>query len=213
MKKIILFFSICLTVGLTSCFEEVEVFDTETLDYSGRWYFQVKAEDGAPLHNYGSHMLNVYNTSENVSDKIWIDDIKNIFGTRIKYDLNGGIEAFSSVDQTEGGAGLNARDYPRVKNDPAGPDETAMVSNFFNKGVVVEGKILKLGGSSKTGTPVDSIYMKLKFFAGEIEYKSIYDDATKKYKWDDGTFTYYAEPDTTVMVGGTMHTGFPEDDY
>ena len=213
MKNIIIFLTICLSIALTSCFEEVDVFDSETLDYSGRWYFEVKTEDGTPLHNYGSHMLNIYNTSENVADKIWIDDVKNIFGigTRIKYELNGDHSSFSSVDQTENGAGSNVR-KPELK-DPTGPDQSTTVSNYYNKGVILEGKILKLGGLSKTGAPVDSIYMKLKFFIGELEYNSVFDDDKKKYVWDDGTFTYYTNSETTLIIGGTMHTGFPEDDY
>ncbi|RCW26072.1 lipid-binding protein [Marinilabilia salmonicolor] len=213
MKKIIIFLSILLSTGFfVACDEELEVWDSETLEYSGRWHFKVQGENGDVVKEYGSHTLHTYNSAANVEDELWLDDVNNVLNIRVKFDISGDPTNFKSVDVSESAAGENVKDYPAPA---ATPEEgaTAVEDNFFNKATILEGKVLKGAGVSKTGDPVDSIYLKLNLFAGEVVYNSVFDDVTETYVWDEGTFSYYPESDSVVVLSGTMYTGFPEDEY
>jgi len=53
----------------------------------------------------------------------------------------------------------------------------------------------------------------IEFGCGEVVYNSVYDDVTETYVWDEGTFSYYPESDSVVVLSGTMYTGFEEDEY
>ena len=236
MKNVfIILSSIILSVCFTACEEELEIWDSATYEYSGRWHFKAMSENGQILKEYGSHTIQTYNSADDVSDELWIYDVNNVFaakedsegertgnigGIKIKAQLEGDYSNFYSVDNSEEGAGLNASGFPvpgiapgeADENVPA-EDDVNVIPGFFNKGTVLEGKILKGAGTSKSGSQVDSIYLRLKLFAGEIVYNSVYDAENESYVWDSGEFSYYAQPDSVVIISGTRYTGFEEDEY
>lgn len=213
MKKLFIFLSILMAGFFVACDEDLEIWDSETLDYSGRWYFEVQGEDGNLLKEYGSHILHTYNSAANVEDEFWIDDVRNVLGIKVKFNIEGDPSNFKSNDVSESAAGQNMKGYPSLGGEPEGEGESEVVADYFNKATILDGKILKGAGLSKSGDAVDSIYLKLNLFAGEIVYNSVYDDVTDSYIWDEGTFSYYSDPDSVVVISGTMYTGFEEDEY
>lgn len=228
MKKVMIFLSIIVSGLFVSCEEELEIWDSATYDYAGRWYFKVQGENGQTVKEYGSHLLRTFNSAADVSNEIWIQDPNNVFspkedaggsavgsiaGIKIKCNINGDYTSFSSVDQTEAGAGENANSFPVPGISPVDENSTNVIPNYFNKGAIIEGKVLEDAGTSKSGSSVDSIYLKMRLFAGQVEYNSVYDDENEEYVWDQGEFSYYAEPDSVVILAGTRYTGFEEDEY
>jgi hypothetical protein len=213
MKKLFIFLSILLAGFFVACDEDLEIWDSETLDYSGKWYFKVQGANGDVEKEYGSHTLHTYNSAANLEDELWLDDVNNVLGITVKFNIAGNLASFKSDDATEAAAGQNAKDFPSPASEPTTEGETEVVPNYFNKATILEGKVLKEAGVSKSGDAVDSIYLKLNLFAGEVVYNSVYDDVTEKYVWDEGTFSYYSESDSVVVLSGTMYTGFEEDEY
>ncbi|MGQ1891115.1 lipid-binding protein [Thermophagus sp. OGC60D27] len=228
MKNYLLIISILFTGVFFSCQEDLDIWDSATYDYAGRWYFKVTGEDGHVVKEYGSHLLHTFNSAADVPNELWIYDANNVFaavedldgaptvnvkGIQIMNIIVGSAAEFSSVDQTFEDALENVSSFPLPNADPSGEGDTKVIPNFFNKGFIMEGKILEGAGSSKSGSAVDSIYLKMKLFAGEIVYNSVYDDENDEYVWDSGSFSYYSEPDSIVILAGTRYTGFSEDEY
>jgi len=160
MKNIVfkIFLSIALICLIWSCSKKPDVEYTSTYKMSGEWF--TRYYDGGTAVTDYSKML-TYNTSDPASNKIWVVDTL-IWPFKAKFDVDYSTLAFKALAATDN------------------------LQLSGQKIKVYEGKIIPLGGHAKSGTIVDSIYLKVEFT-------------------DD--------PGTIYEIRGHQRTGFFEDEY
>jgi hypothetical protein len=109
----------------------------------------------------GTHVLfATYNTSQNVSDSLWLDDLGNGYQFKCKVLADAKIETFST-DSSQ-------NEYYDIRVH------------------IVNGKIMPNGGISKsTGTIVDSIYMEATFTDDPVNTYIISGVARSRWAQDD----------------------------
>lgn len=143
---------------LNACSKKPDIEYTSTVNMSGEW-FATYYSGGAAVTPVVKIMT--FNTSDPTSNQIWVDD-SGTWPFKSKLDVDYSNLLFKAMSSTP-------------NTEEAG--ETVKV---------IEGKILKGLGVSKSGNKVDSIYLKLEFS-------------------DD--------PGTVYEVKGHQRTGFFEDEY
>jgi len=135
MKRIIVYVLIILAgAGLYSCQEEVEGGGTAAEKLAGEWWFALLDEDGNVVFDYsaiGSRM-STYNTADNSSDEIWVDDFEHGWWVKAKVPANADNLTFGSPDSV-----FNVYEQANI--------------------IVSDGQIFEDAGTSKDGNVVDSI--------------------------------------------------------
>lgn len=177
MKKVLFFAALLFCAGLTSC-EKEDIGGTAIESMAGQWYVTIDAvdKDGKPIsggEDYfgmgGPVILLTYNTADNKSDEMWVDDLGQ-WNVGAMYGGNYPsycIKAKVSIDQ----ANLT------FKSTEA-PNFGDGWRTFAPMPVTIDGKILKGAGHQKNGSVADSII----FF---VSYKNdpwYPDDGYEKYK-------------------------------
>lgn len=145
-------------IAVASCTKKPDVEYTSTVNMSGEWFTQLYAGGSAVLP---VHKIATYNTSDPNSNQVWVDDLGQ-WAFKSKFDVDYSNLLFKAMAAA-----------PNLEI----PNETVRV---------IEGKILKGAGVSKSGNSVDSIYLRLEFS-------------------DD--------PGTEYEIKGHQRTGFFEDEY
>lgn len=148
MKKYIslAFMAMALSFGFSSCDVETneEPGGTNVQKMAGRWDVTVDVVDanGNVLYEdpYGLGTINIftYNTADNSSTEMWLDDRENFWAFKMKVDVNYEARTFSCSE----------KDY-----DAAGTGTA----------VVTSGKILENAAKNLHGMPNDSIVFDIKF--------------------------------------------------
>jgi hypothetical protein len=157
MKKLknILFVVVVLgLLSLTSCtklFEWNQPKEVET-EYSsihpmgGEWYVVNRFDDGSGVfddyYGIGHTPLFTYNTADESTDEMWINDDGNFWSYTLKCPINLDAMTFGSADSLQSSYDHGAYDI---------------------KVVVQNGKIIKDGGTSPSGVKSDSIYFEIQF--------------------------------------------------
>lgn len=222
MKKNLLY--IALAIGLTtlfSCQEELEIWDSATLDYSGRFVYQVLDETGQTLYvDYDSeHILSIYNTSSNEANNVWIDE-GSAFPFKCKQTLTGDPTAFASeslnFDDLENSVPAVA--LPTSKPTAAGQETT--VARYAVRVGVEDAKILKGAATTIGGNAADSLYMEVIIYSGNVTFTSYEkpqslwaDPLVPEYGWELTSVAYDNTLDESYIIAGHRYTGFPEDHY
>lgn len=106
MKKILVLSSIIASFSLFSCSPKFEVENTATESLAGNWICSIFHLDTLdvvmPLDSIvwarDSAEYVTYNTSDNVSNQMWINDYENFWGTLCKIDCNAGSQTFGVKD-------------------------------------------------------------------------------------------------------------------
>ena len=150
MKKIFSFlaFTAITALGLISCDTETDVSagGTAVKDMAGAWDVQVDmmelTEDGDTIHygdyyGYGTFQFYTYNTVENKSNTIWVDDLQNFWQVKAAVSCDLSTFTFSGEDV------LNVYDG----------EETCKVT----------GKVFPNGALNLHGMPNDSICIDFEF--------------------------------------------------
>ena len=174
MKKILIF-AMGIAFALTACEQDdPNVKQTETKDLAGEWYVTYTV-DGADV-NGGHTPLITSNTAANVATEMLISDYVepnatsgNFWSFKVKAQIDPTSKAFTA-SEVESSALYDGDPYNIKVN-------------------VLNGKVIKNGGHSRTGVVVDSIYFELQF-----------EDDSPAYG-------------TTYVVSGHKRTGFTADDY
>ena len=154
--KIIIVFAAISLIA--GCKEKPDIGYTSTYKMSGDWYIELRV-DGTPVDAFTK--VSTYNTSDPNSGQIWFDDLEY-------WPFKGKLDV----------------DYATLTFKPV-----AAVADEYDDHItarIVEGKILPNASHSKTGSVVDSIFLKVEFS-------------------DD--------PGTEYEFSGHKRTGFFEDDY
>ena len=222
MKYIKLYLLVILVFAFSSCKEDLEIWDSETLEYSGKFDYQLLSEDLQDVYvDYGSQLM-IYNTASNVANEVWIDDEENAFPLKSKFTFTGNSLSFKS--STEDFAALTNNIYS-VDNDLPTPAPTAVGQSVteergYVRAVILEGKILPKQATTIGGNTADSLYLKIKLLSGEVTYISYevplalrQDPEKEEFKWKYSTATYDSSLDEVYVISGHRYTGFDEDHY
>ena len=126
-----------LLILLASCAKEKpDIENTSTYQMAGEFFVQTYV--GPDLAVDFSKII-TYNTSDQNSNQVWVDDLENIWGFKSKVDV----------------------DYSGLSFKPTNASPNLYITGETVS--VLEGRIIPNGGHSKTGVIVDSIYLKIKF--------------------------------------------------
>lgn len=142
MKRIILIITAAITIGFTSCENDIEPGQNALMEMSNEWWGQIYVPDGnGGLENagYGYQHFLTSNTASGTEDSLFVDDFGDFFELKAKVacDLN-------TLTFTTNGTPVRER-YS---------DGTVIIEN---------GRIIKNGGKSATGVVVDSLYFEAEF--------------------------------------------------
>lgn len=151
---------VCLV--LAACTKKPDIENTAGVKMAGEWFVEYfeDANPSAPLLDHHTILL-TYNTADPNAQQMWVDD-HNVWPFKSKVNVDFSSLLFSATD-----------------NAP----NTAVAGESVK---LYEGKVIPRGGFSKTGTQVDSIYLRLEFS-------------------DD--------PGNIYQIRGHFRTGFFEDEY
>lgn len=107
MKKIITAISLAiLALASVSC-EKFPHEGTATESLAGNWWCSIYASDGTQWVEESEAEFQTYNTALNVPTEMWIDDMKNFWGTKAKIDC----------DATAATFGKNGAEYLDIYNN------------------------------------------------------------------------------------------------
>ena len=220
MKKIFYLFSLLtFAIAFSSCQEDLEIWDSETLEYSGRFIVDLMSEDMSDVLA-DEYELQIYNTSDNIANEVWIDDIDGLFPLKSKFNFTGNSSSFKST--TEDFAELpynimSTEDLPSPAPTAAG-QTTTVDEQWYVRAAILEGKILPKAATTIGGNEVDSIYMKVKLYSGVATFKSYeipesmrQDPEKAEFKWKFESSTHDTALDETYVVSGHRYSGMPED--
>jgi len=230
MKNIFIYIAgICGALSLNSCDNDIDIWNSSTLDYSGTYFYQVYDKDDAIVHDYDNEFkLEFYNTSANIDNEIFIDDHDKLFEMRSKFFLNGDFKNFSSketdFDKLENnekavilpGKKLPAEETVRVK--PNDINDAITLPRSSVRIAIVEGKFIEKGATTKGGNIADSLYMKILVYDGTVSFKSALVPVEFRSNPDKEEFEWILNKVTTnannaYVVKGHRKTGFEEDKY
>ena len=221
MKNIILYITfLMLSLTYTSCNEELEIWDSNTLAYSGTFDFQLLSEDETTVYvGYSAgEQIQIYNTAANKENEIWIHDLHHLFPLTSKFSLTGDASSFSSTstnfdDLTNN---LDALDLPTA--DPTAAGETITEDREYLRGYVENGSIGKADIQTEGGNTSDSIKFKIVLYSGTATFTAyetpeetwVVPD-TPEYAWEFTSVSYDNTKDETYVVSGYRYTGHSED--
>ncbi|MDD4592268.1 MAG: lipid-binding protein [Parabacteroides sp.] len=221
MKKIFYFLSIFAALILSSCMEDIDSWNSETLDYAGRYVFKLMSENMQETYiEYGSSEIQIYNTAQNVANEIWLDDGGAAFPMKSKFLLTGDASSFKST--TEDFAQLfnnilSIDDLPTPSPTAAGQTVEEEEKSYI-RATILDGKILPKQATSIGGNKSDSLYLKIKLYSGTAIYESYEkpvslrkDPAVAEFAWKFKSATHDSSKDATYVIGGYRYTGMPED--
>ncbi|MBN2598298.1 MAG: hypothetical protein JXR82_16085 [Marinifilaceae bacterium] len=212
-----------LLFSMSSCNDDIEIWDSAVLDYSGSYVVQVQEEDGTVLSDYkDDNKIDIYNTSDDVPNEFWITDYGKYLEITSKFFLTGDASNFASKSLEFDDLPLNIsvviEDFTPK---PTVAGETVTKNIWGAKTALVEGKILPKAMTTIGGNVADSIYMKIKFMYGDVTFKSVEvpveyraDPEVAEFKWKIESSAYdAASGDETYVYSGYRYTGFPEDQH
>lgn len=145
MKKVsILFLMLAMVTTFVSCDQESVADDSDiALDGIGlrsKWVVDIYWAGDL----YDSNTISTYNTSDNGTSAMWVDDLQHGWGLKAKVNVNPDALTFSGNDLDELYYGVTV--------------------------TITEGRIVRGGATTPSGETVDSIYFKAEFsdIPGEI---------------------------------------------
>lgn len=213
---------IATSLLLTSCDEDVEVWDSETLDYSGTFFWELYNEDMTAKFIEYDHAIQllIYNTADNVDNQVWMEDTDHVFPFKSKFTFTGNSESFASTTESFDDLENNTLAIEEPSTAPTGTGESITEARDYIKTTVLEGKILPNAATTTSGNPVDSIYVKIKLLSGTVSFTSFEIDESLRadpevveYGWKYSSAAYDNTLDETYVISGHRKTGFAEDDH
>ncbi|ADV45205.1 lipid-binding protein [Bacteroides helcogenes] len=224
MKKTSAFIEILFASALffASCQKDVEVWDSATLDYSGRYVVKLMNENMTETqHDYDGTELRIYNTSANVANEMWIENIiPDVISLKSKFFFTGSPTSFKSTSTEFDKLTDNLLSITAPSKEPTADGQTTEVKRKDLRAYVEDGKIIPKAVTTKGGNTADSLYLKIKLYSGTVTFKSQKKPESEwknptvpEYSWKLSSIAHDAGKDKTVVIGGYTYTGFPEDNY
>lgn len=178
MKKYISFalLTIALSFGFTSCDVETdeEPGGTNVEKMAGRWEVQVDIvdKDGKLLYadpyEMGIIEIRTYNTADNSSTQMWLDDLKNFWNFKFKISIDYAARTFSC-------------------------GETDYDADGTGKAIVTNGKILEGAAKNLHGMPNDSISFDIAFSDDDADGDDTPDPYCYIYRFSGQRYTGFYE--------------------
>lgn len=221
MKKLYIL-SIIGCLAFSACDQDLDIWDSETLEYSGRFLYELYDENMSKQYvdySYG-YEIRIYNTSDNRMNEIWIDDIYQEIPLKSKFFLDGNASSFKS--KSTDFSQLTNNEYALVfpeGNPESAEDRIENIPQEYIRCYINEGKIIPKGATTIGGNQADSIFIKLTLCSGTASFKSVFipeenrTDPNIAYKWEVDVITHDPEKDETYIFSGHRYTGYPEDHY
>ena len=224
LKNIYLFIVMALALG--ACDDDIEIWDSATLDYSGTYVCQVLKADGSVYADYSdSRKIDIYNTDANIANELWITDHDKWLELTSKFFLDGDASNFASKSLEYDDLPLNVSMVKASGDAPTGVGQILRDTIWGAKTALVEGKILPKAMTTIGGNVTDSIYMKIKFMYGDVTFISQEVPEAYRANPDVAEFEWVFESSihNTVkangdvrdeefyMYSGHRYTGFSED--
>jgi len=238
MKKIIYLLCISATMTLTSCFEKLDNWYTETAAFDGRYVVATSCEeyssDDTSIADGNEAMI--YNTAANVKDEIWIETTVAGEPIKGKFKISGDASDFKGIapeveNANNGGTILIDTDYGWAPFTPsyAGYFRVPTAAGQVNDGVqlytrvtLVEGKVIPKGATTIGGNVSDSVYVKtvmhhdyVQFVSYQLPKEEWADPDVPEFGWQlkagSNTPADADGWDETWTLAGYRYTGFPED--
>jgi len=223
MKKNIIYIALLFfSFTIFSCDEELDIFDSNTLSYSGTYFWQLLDETNTDVYVDYDHnvQLMIYNTSDNVENEVWIEDTDHVFPLKSKFFLSGTSTSFKSSTEDFNNLPNNELAVEAPDDKPTGLNQTTTDSRDYVRSFIVEGKILPKAATTISGNPVDSIYVKIKLLSGDVTFTSYSvaveeraDPEVEEFDWKFASATYDNTLDETYVISGHRKTGLAEDDH
>ena len=221
-KIIYLLLIAVFSVSITSCEEDLEIFDSNTLDYSGTFYYELyddASELQWPYIHAQSMML--YNTSANVANEIWFENFDaGSLHIKSKFFLNGTSESFQSSSMNFADLPNNEAAIAAPSTKPTGLGESVSVDREYIRNAIEAGNITVNGETTVSGNPVDGIYIKFKMLSGTVNFTSYSipvaeraDPEVEQFDWLYESATYDSTLDESWIFSGHRKTGFAVDDH
>lgn len=220
MKKIGLYITISsLILIFSSCMKELDSWNSETFEYSGRFIYKLMSEDMQDTYAEGSE-IQIYNTADNVQNVIWLDDHEDTFPLKSKFQLTGDATSFKS--SSDDFATLDNNIYSTEDLPSPAPTATGQTvtedEKWYIKATLLEGKIIPGAATSVGGNVSDSLYIKIKLYSGTATYTSYEiaealraDPKVPEFRWRFTSATHDPSMDEVYVIGGYRYTGMPED--
>ncbi|MBU2949496.1 hypothetical protein KO493_02160 [Tamlana agarivorans] len=221
-KNIIYMLLVLVSVSFTSCDEELEIWDSNTLDYSGTYFYELYNEDMTAKYIEYSHsnQILIYNTANNNSNEFWLEDHGTVFPIKSKFFVDGSTQDFNSASFDFTDLTNNISTVISGSAKPTGLNQEVIEPTGYIRSAILEGKILKNEGTTVSGNPVDSIYVKIALYSGQVKYTSYevavadrVDPEVEEFAWEYDSAIYDSSLDETYVISGHRKTGFAEDDH
>lgn len=237
MKKIIYLLCISVSMMLTSCFEEIDNFYTETSGFDGRYVVATTcdeySDDDTSIED-GEEVM-IYNSAANTSDEIWIETHVAGESVKGKFKITGNASGFkgatAEVENVNSATFYIDTDYGLAPFDDSYADyfRVPTAAGQLNDGVqlytritLVEGKITPNGATTIGGNTSDAIYIKTVMHHDFVEFISYLlpedereDPEVPEFGWKlrEGSNTPADDYDwdETWTLEGYRYTGFDED--
>ena len=223
MSKISTFIGIFFASALflTSCQQDVEVWDSATLDYSGRYVIKLMNEDMTELyHDYDGSEVMLYNTATNTANEMWLEDMVHLIPLKSKFFFTGDVTSFKSKDVDFDKLPNNLLAIGLPGSAPTADGQTLEQERDYLRASVLEGKIIPKAVTTKGGNISDSIYVKIKLYSGSAVFtskkkpeKEWQSPTTPEYLWVLSSVKHDATKDEVLVIGGYRYTGYQEDNY
>ena len=223
MKKVLYFVLFFLpAVALTSCEEELELWDSTAVEYAGRYVVELQSEDQSDTyHDYAYGMeIDLYNTASDTKNEIWFEDLHGDIPLKVKLFLDGSPTSFKSKSLKFEDLDANMTNLEFPGNAPTSLGQIVTEDAEYLKGGIIEGKILEKAASTIGGNSADSIYIKISLKSGSATFTSIetpedgwVDHLVPEYEWEFTSMAYDDTRDEIYVISGHRYTGFPEDRY
>ncbi|MCL1936891.1 MAG: hypothetical protein FWF52_00655 [Candidatus Azobacteroides sp.] len=237
MKKIIYLLYIPIFMMLTSCFEKIDNWYTETSALDGRYVVAATCEeysaDDAPIED-GNEVM-IYNTAANVGDEIWIDTHVAGESVKGKFKITGDAAGFKAANDAQNVSTttllIDTEDYGPIPFEdiyaeyfrvPTTAGQLIDGVQLYTRITLVEGKIIPKGATTIGGNISDSVYLKTILHSDYIQFVSYQlpegewekeDVPEFGWKLKEGSNTPADEDgwDETWTLSGYRYTGLPED--
>lgn len=236
MKKIIYLFAASLMItGFSSCFEEVDSWNSETYDYDGRYVVATTCEtyddDNTTIED-GAELL-IYNTASNVANEVWVET--TIAGEHIKgkFKLNGNPSSFTSDQEVENTASSTllidtdyglapfTSAYTQYFRVPTAAGQENDGVQLYTRMVLKKGSIVPKGATTIGGNKSDSVNLQVVMYHDFVTFVSY---ELPQEEWDNPSVPEYAwklksgsntpatdDWDEPWTLEGYRFTGYPED--
>lgn len=227
MNKISAFIGLIFASSLllSSCQQDVEIWDSETYGYDGRYVIKLMNEDMSTVtYEYDGSELQLYNTAANQPNELWMEDMQHLIPLKSKFTFTGSPNGFKSSETdfnklTNNTLAITAPSAQEAAT-PTAENQTAEVPRDDLRATVLDGKIMPKAAKTKGGNLTDSLYLKVKLYGGMATFKS---KAKPKDQWQNPNKAEFiweltsVKPDPskvrTIVIGGFRYTGFQEDEY